>query len=257
MRNLTAAELLTVWERINNQLPPHQAVEVLAAAFPERTAEQMAQLSIGRRDSLLLVLRERLFGTRLNSVVVCPQCQQRVELVFNTFDIKAHSEVVNVDDMKHAVMSLTMDGYTVNFRLPNSIDLMSIVTCVDSEQAHKQLLTRCIQSVTKASENATRLVSWESDFQLPALLQEAIVKRMAESDPQANTQLVLTCPECGHTWNAAFDIVTYLMEEIHCWAKRILQEIHALARAYGWREADILAMSPTRRRAYLELLGLS
>jgi hypothetical protein len=30
-------------------------------------------------------------------------------------------------------------------------------------------------------------------------------------------------------------------------------EVDALARAYGWREADILALSPARRAAYLEL----
>jgi hypothetical protein len=28
--------------------------------------------------------------------------------------------------------------------------------------------------------------------------------------------------------------------------------VHALARSYGWTEADVLAISPTRRRFYLE-----
>jgi hypothetical protein len=31
--------------------------------------------------------------------------------------------------------------------------------------------------------------------------------------------------------------------------------VDALARAYGWRESDILALSAPRRRAYLELTG--
>ncbi len=31
--------------------------------------------------------------------------------------------------------------------------------------------------------------------------------------------------------------------------------VHALARAYGWREADVLAMSEARRHFYLELVG--
>ena len=32
-------------------------------------------------------------------------------------------------------------------------------------------------------------------------------------------------------------------------------EVHALASAYHWHERDILALSPVRRQAYLELLG--
>ena len=35
-------------------------------------------------------------------------------------------------------------------------------------------------------------------------------------------------------------------------AQRLLMEVHLLARAYGWREADILGMSPARRNAYLQ-----
>jgi hypothetical protein len=34
-----------------------------------------------------------------------------------------------------------------------------------------------------------------------------------------------------------------------------LREVHTLAWAYGWREADILAMSPARRQFYIELVG--
>ena len=39
------------------------------------------------------------------------------------------------------------------------------------------------------------------------------------------------------------------------WAGRMLLDIHALARAYGWSESDILALPPRRRQAYLELVA--
>lgn len=256
MRNLSATELLTVWEKTYSQLPMQQVIDVLVAAFPEYTAEQIMQLSIGQRDALLLLLRERLFGTQLNSVVACPQCQQRVELAFNTSDIKTQPVLAVADDSGTPPMSLTLAGYEVNFRLPNSMDLLSIATCTGAGQARMQLLNRCIHSITGTAENNVESVNLDGDFQLPGSLQEAITKCMAEADPQANIQLALTCPDCSHTWNAAFDIVTYLMEEIHRWAKLMLREIHTLARAYGWCETDILAMTTVRRRAYLELLGL-
>ena len=74
-------------------------------------------------------------------------------------------------------------------------------------------------------------------------------------DPQANVQMNLSCVRCGKHWQAVFDIESFLWSEINRWAERLLLEVHQLARAYGWREADILAMSPHRRRFYLDMLG--
>jgi hypothetical protein len=37
----------------------------------------------------------------------------------------------------------------------------------------------------------------------------------------------------------------------------MVREVHRMASAYGWREADILAMSAFRRQRYLELIGES
>ena len=78
---------------------------------------------------------------------------------------------------------------------------------------------------------------------------------MAEVDPQADVQMDLTCPACGHQWQALFDIESFFWREISAWANRILREVHALASAYGWRESDILSMSTWRRQTYLNLIG--
>ena len=63
----------------------------------------------------------------------------------------------------------------------------------------------------------------------------------------------LSCPACAGAWSATFDIAGFLWKEIHAWAKTALRGVHVLARAYGWRESDVLALSPTRRQIYLEL----
>ena len=65
----------------------------------------------------------------------------------------------------------------------------------------------------------------------------------------------LTCQGCGHEWAAVFDIVTFFWAELVAQAKRLLREVHQLARAYGWRESEILAMSSQRRHTYLELVN--
>jgi hypothetical protein len=38
-------------------------------------------------------------------------------------------------------------------------------------------------------------------------------------------------------------------------ARRLLREVDALARVYGWSEAAILALPATRRQAYLEIVS--
>lgn len=255
MRNPSAAELLKVWERTLDRSSVHHALELLATAFPEYTLERLARLSIGQRDTLLLTLREYLFGTRLESLATCPQCRQQIELVFSTSDISTESTLPAIGDPTDVTLSLTMEGYKVDFRLPNSADLAAMEADIAVDHVREQLLHQCIQSVTRIVKNKEEEVPGDIT-QLPVSLIDAMAARMAEADPQADTQLALTCPDCGHAWSAVFDIVSYLMEEINRWARHMLREIHHLARAYGWREADILAMAPIRRRAYLELLGL-
>ena len=61
------------------------------------------------------------------------------------------------------------------------------------------------------------------------------------------------CPKCGSRWHSTFDIVSYFWSELEVRAKRQLWEVHTLAAAYGWSEADILDMSPMRRQLYMEM----
>ena len=77
---------------------------------------------------------------------------------------------------------------------------------------------------------------------------------MAECDPQAEVLIDMECPDCGHRWQMLFDIAAFLWTEIAVAAKRLLREVHTLARAYGWREADILSLSAARRQFYIEMV---
>jgi hypothetical protein len=64
----------------------------------------------------------------------------------------------------------------------------------------------------------------------------------------------LRCPACKASQQVLFDIAAFFWSEIGACAKRLLREIHLLARAYCWREADILAMSAWRRECYLAMV---
>jgi len=243
MRALSAPELLEVWERGNVQSPVHRALLLLSAACPEASADSLTKLSICERDARLLTLREWTFGAQLIGIATCPDCHERLELTFDVADIQ-----VTPDSEPTGEMTIDVAGYDVRFRLPNSLDIDVITDHKDVDRAREELLENCLLSVHRNGEEI-------SSDHLPASLVEAIVERMAEADPGADVQLALSCPSCRHQWHAAFDIVSFFWSEIDAWVHRTLQEVHVLAVAYGWREADILAMSPWRRQFYLKMVS--
>ena len=51
-----------------------------------------------------------------------------------------------------------------------------------------------------------------------------------------------------------FDIVALFWAELAAEANRLLREVDTLAASVQLAEADILALSPRRRQAYLELV---
>jgi len=253
VRPLSALELLGVWEQGLAQPAGQRALTLLAAACPETSPSALAELSIGQRDTHLLTLREWTFGSHLVSLATCPGCGQRLELAFNVADIQVETPTQPSPyqgEGKEGIeaLSLTVAGYEVNFRLPNSLDLIAIANYEDAGAAKQVLLERCLLAIRHDGEK-------QSVDQLPANVVAAVAEQMAHSDPQADVQLDLTCPDCSHQWPAVFDILSFFWREINTWAHRTLADVHRLASAYGWREVDILAISPWRRQYYLELVG--
>lgn len=243
MRPLSAAELLAAWERALAEPPVQRALTLLAAACPETPVDDLARESVGRRDARLLTLREWAFGPRLLSVASCPACGERLETAFEVAAIRvAGSDELPIE------LALSFAGSELTFRLPNSLDVASLAAGGgDREEVRRRLLARCL--IGARDSNGTEL-PFDA---LPAEALEAVVARMAESDPQGDVELALRCPSCSHAWPAPFDIASFLWTEVDAWARVLLHEIHVLASAYGWPEGQILALSPWRRRAYLEL----
>lgn len=250
MRPLSASELLAVWEQAYGKPLPQRGLALLAVACPEYSKEALSNLSIGRRDALLLELREWLFGSQIVMLANCPDCGDRLELTFDTSDlcVNPRDQAMEVIAMDEEVLSLSLAEHEVRFRLPNSQDHVEAAGRADLESALQYLLQRCLLGVYRHGQEMVA-------DSLPDEVIQAVLERMEQADPQANVQLELLCPACSHTWQAAFDIVSFLWREINAWSVRVLRDIHTLASAYGWSEADILAMSPMRRQAYLELIS--
>jgi hypothetical protein len=233
--------LLDVWERGLRQPLPQQVVGLLAAVTPGASEADMAGLPLGARDALLLDLREALFGPDLVTVTACPACDAQLEAAFSTGDVR-----VPPPPRAEAALAIEAEGHRLACRPPATADLLAIPAGADAETARTVLLARCVTAIDAAGAD----ISAEG---LPPALLPAIAEGMAQADPQAVVELRLDCEACGHGFLAIFDIAGFLMCEIHNWARHLLRDIDALARAYGWREADILALSPTRRRLYVEM----
>lgn len=243
MRVLSSDELLEVWERGREQPPAQRALILLATAWPEMSVEELTGLSVGRRDALLLTLREQTFGSKLVCVAHCEGCGERLELSFSADEIRLPLPCGEPTE----VLSLSRSDYDIQFRLPNSQDLIALAGEEEVTVARRKLVERCILSA--------RLGGTERSVeQLPESVVTGVVEAMAQADPQANVQLALSCPNCHQQWQAAFDITEFFWSELHAWALRLMREVHTLALSYGWRERDIVALSPWRRRAYLEMV---
>jgi hypothetical protein len=240
MRPLSSTALLDVWEQGQGLSPTQRALLLLQAAHPEYPAEVLSQMPIGRRDALLLALRAWTLGLRLDSVATCPACRAPLEFTCSVEDLWQEAETPPPETftVEHA-------GQPFRFRPPDSRDVLAVAR-LTPEAARQHLLHRCLVEAPPDTE---------PDAPLPEALAAQVAQAMAEADPMAEVQLALTCPACEHTWTPVFDIVAYFWQELSHLAVRLLTEVHHLASAYGWREADILALSAQRRRWYLDLSG--
>lgn len=248
---LTDNDVLNLRESGQHRSSVERALMILSVAYPDMTRLQLAALSIGERDARLLAIRDRTFGSVLNVFTTCPQCQQELELSLTTTSLR-FSAADDMQDAGHGFFTVIGD-LTVQYRLPDSTDLEAVAACKEIGAARRLLLDRCVLEIQSGADEQRQPIAKKKKTYTPAFV-TALASQMAERDPQAEVLLNLHCAECKHEWQSLFDIATFFWTELEIHAKRLLNEIYILARAYHWREQEILALTPLRRRWYLEMV---
>jgi hypothetical protein len=224
------------------QHPLDRALLLLGAALPDEQYESLADWPLGRRNRALAELRYACFGSDLQAWAACTECGEKVEFGLDVRTL--------IDEEPERERGQDVDGPVVvagrAFRLPTSRDLACAVLVSDPRAAAALLAQRC--QLDDAAE-AGAPPAWSED----AL--EEIGERLALADPLAEVRLTLCCPACGGAWVESLDLVAFLWAEVEARARRLLLAVHALATAYGWAEAAILALSEQRRALYLEMVA--
>jgi uncharacterized Zn finger protein (UPF0148 family) len=233
MRTFSTSDILEMWERGHRLHPLDQGLLALSTALSYPPAN-VANWPLGQRNHALFDLYSKAFGSRLKGWTSCPACGEKVE-----FDLDANV-LVSAQEEEHArPETLAVGGE--RFRLPTSRDLAEVMAASDAKPAAIRLLERC-------RENRSEPLALSDD------MLDEVEEKLASADPMANIRLALVCPACGHEWDATLDIARFVWAEIESRARRLFWEVHHLARAYGWTEAETLSLPASRRAMYLEMV---
>lgn len=231
--------LLSLWERA---LPlPGAAREALLA---HDDAAAPAATVGSQRLRLIERLHQRV-GARFPLTSRCPACGEDAAFAVDSAALLDALTPVSDAPTEHA---LDHDGWRVRFRLPapHEIEVGEHGLDADADAFVQRLLECCVIDVR--DHGALCAVS-----ALPEPVLAALSLRMDALDPAAHIGFELDCPACQHHWTAPFDPGRALWSLLQRDAERLLLDIDDLAQRYGWSEHQILALTPTRRQAYLQL----
>ena len=175
---------------------------------------ELADLALAERDRALLALRRAMFGDAMACVTDCPACGERLEMAVSATALADALPVCADDEPMRPLTS------------------RDVALAAASDEPERVLIERAGAAGEGFAAALERLQS----------LQEA-----------AELRFSLTCAACGEAWSEVLDVAAYLWAEVEAAAHRLLGEVAEIAAALGWSEREILALSPIRRRAYLQI----
>ncbi|GLW46336.1 hypothetical protein Stsp02_19980 [Streptomyces sp. NBRC 14336] len=241
LRRLTEANVLEVWEGGLGSTPVARALLIASTAMPSGGEQDVADLPLSAVNKLLLDLRCGAFGDALPCTTDCPACGESLDVTVSAEELRPASASGRTGDTVAgpATATLMTGGLTITYRALTGRDVQAVDTSAPG--ARRALVRRSVLSVSPHVDD------------LPDAALDALAPRLAELDPGADTVLTLDCPQCEHRWEAALDIAEHVWTDVSGYAHRVLHDVHALAQAYGWSEAEVLSVSPARRQFYLEV----
>lgn len=232
----SSATLLRLWEE-------GEPLDALARAVALASVDgDVTDLPLGARDARLLGLVEAVAGPLLESVATCPRCGEQVSVIIGVRELLGLARA----DAGEETVGMQCSGYELTVRCLDSRDLADAAATGDVDDAERLLLERCVVHATGPAGAVTAAA-------LPREVQEVVADAVAAADPLAEVLVDLRCPSCEEPFTAEVDVAAHAWAAVRRHARALLAEVDALARAYGWTESEVLALSEPRRRAYLRM----
>ena len=147
---------------------------------------------------------------------------------------------VLTDAAANAPLRVELDGSrTVRLRRPTGSDLQA---------------WRTLRPASRAEAEAVMLASLIMDGDLRLEDSAGLQEALAAQDPLVAFEAGCACPACGAPNLVAVDLEAEALARLERCQHALLREVHALASHYGWTEAEVLAVPPSRRAHYLAML---
>ncbi|MEQ7128695.1 hypothetical protein ABN034_29725 [Actinopolymorpha sp. B11F2] len=230
--------LLVAWEDAAGAPPVARGTVLVHRAGLVDDVDTALDLPIGAVASLAARLYAEEFGAVVSGILTCHSCEQRLDVELPMDSVVAASQDESVGAESAVALS---GGRRLLVRAPTTRDL---VAAGGSHDPARELLNRCVRAEDNAPVDADGL----DDAALT--LVDAAAEELAGS---AAVVVRTACPSCGTEVAAPLDVAALLWDRVAYAAPAILAEVAELAAAFGWAEAEVLALTPVRRRTYLEL----
>lgn len=221
---------------------------LLSPAGERLDRPELASLCAGDRDALALHLHDLTLGGETTITVFCPACGHPMDLAFHSRELL--SEPYEDPDLEvERRFSVDDSDYVVCLRRIEVADLEWLLR--HPAAAHGVLMRGLLERVVLALHRADVPLPIAD---APETVISALSAHLGALDPQADVVLSAECLACARPFERSYDPIAQLARRLDEDADRLLEEVHTLATHYHWREDDILALPPARRRRYLTLI---
>ncbi len=220
---------------------PAVVTAVLADEADAGAVGQVWDLPVSHRIArLLAVVQTAESSESLSLVAPCqaPGCGEQIEMEVTFQALRALAP----EDAGARIDVEVEPGSQLSFRLATGNDQIawSRLEPAPAEDLYRRMA-------------ASLLVGGQSDL-LDERGLESLSEAMEEFDPLPGFRTDVGCPQCGWTQQVEVDIQQLCLTMLSRSQREVMQQVHRLARAYGWPEGDILRIPAWRRRRYLALV---
>jgi hypothetical protein len=213
------------------------------------SVDDVRDLCLGDRESLLLHLCAAAAGRRLHGVIECPDpdCKENLDVDLDISDLLG-APYDDVHESYEAALARDDGNFLIRFRLP---------TGLHQERAARLFLTDAAGPERYIADAVIEEISSEGTLVegLPDDLLDEFADVVEALDPRAELRLRVACPQCETNFSVLFDPGEFLFREMAARHSGFYDEVHLLAFYYHWSEADILTLPVDKRRLYLGLIA--